>query len=693
MKPRILLASIVFAVGGLLATPAAASSPAQATAGERLWFGAAWYPEQWPEADWEKDLALMEAAGVSVVRIGEFAWSSLEPSEGNYDLNWMSRAIRAAERHHISVVIGTPTDTPPAWLTQKYPKVLRVDSDGKRAAHGGRRQFSISSPLYRQFCRDIVERLARRFGHDPDVVGWQIDNEYTESSYDGAARQMFAHWLREHYRDLGALNRVWTTTYWSQTYTDWSQVPLTANPGNPGLMLDTKRFISDTWRSYQENQRSILRGLIAPGQFVTTDVGGLGWSDNWDHYEIAKDLDLVSWNPYVGQGHLDFYRHAAISDYVRGWKRQNYWVMETQPGFVNWAPVNTALDRGEVRAMAWESVGHGADAVLFWQWRSALNGQEQYHGTLVGPDGNPEPLYEEFSSIGHEFAKASSVLSGTTPASDVAIITTYDSRWAIDFQPHSVLYDQLKVLLDYYRPLYDITHAVDIVDATAPLDRYKIVFAPQLNVIPEALAQHLADYVRHGGHLILGPRSGMKDQFNRLNVQRQPGPLASVLGGRVEQYYALDDTLNVSGAYGKGTASIWGEDLRPATPQTAVLLRYGENRTWLSGRAAAIGRDFGKGKIVYLGTLLDPDLMRNFVRAELASAQVAPWFAELPQDVEAMRRSGENKDVFVFINHGPASQTINLPQPMRDILHDRDGVRTVVLASQDVALLEMPHAH
>jgi len=663
-----------------------------ATASERLWYGAAWYPEQWTPADWEKDLALMEAAGVNVVRIGEFAWSSLEPAEGRYDFTWMDRAIRLAESHHIKVVIGTPTDTPPAWLAQKYPDVLRIDGDGRRAEHGGRRQFSYSSLLYRQFCRDIVRRLAERYGRDADVIGWQIDNEYTEESFDPGTQKMFQDWLRQRYSSLDALNTAWTTAYWSETYSDWSQIPLTAKAGNPGLMLEHKHFVTDTWKSYQQNQIDVLRQFIEPRQFITTNVGGLAWSDNWDHYTITEPLDIASWDPYVGQGHLNAYDHGFLSDFARGWKRRNFWVMETQPGFVNWAPVNNALDPGEVRAMAWESIGHGADAVLFWQWRSALNGQEQYHGTLVGPDGNPVPLYNEFKAIGREFEIASPLIAETAPQAEVALITTYDSRWAIDFQPHSIAYDQKKVFLDTYAPLEDLTHSVDVVNATVPLDRYKIVFAPQLNVIPEELAQHLAEYVKRGGILVLGPRSGMKDEFNRLNTQRQPGPLVGLLGGRVEQFYALDETLPVSGAAGNGTASIWGEHLSAKSSDTAVILRYGKSRTWLNEKPAALARSVGKGRIVYLGTLLDPALMRSFVEGQLKDAHVVPWFGPLPPNVEAMRRVGPGKDAVIFINHGTVPSKIELPRPMRDVLHDNKEVRAVTLGGQDVAVLEEPHA-
>jgi beta-galactosidase len=659
-------------------------TPAQATAASRLWMGAAWYPEQWPQARWDKDLALMQAAGVNVVRVGEFAWSALEPREGVYDLDWLEHAVRAAEKRHIAVVIGTPTDAPPAWLTSKYPETLRIGADGKRAEHGGRRQFSVSSPLYRRFCQDIVARLAARFGRDPNVIGWQIGNEYTDESFDPDTRRQFQDWLHAKYRTLDALNQAWTTAYWSQTYDRWDEIPLNdAKPANPGLALDHRRFVTDTWRSFQADQLAVLKPRIAARQFTTTNIGGLGWSDNWDHYRVTEDLSLASWDPYVGEGHLDVARNGFMNDFIRGLKRQDFWVMETQPGYVNWAPVNTSLDKGEVRAMAWQDVGHGADAVLYWQWRSALNGQEQYHGALVGPDGEPLPLYAEAAQLGREFAKASPALAGTQPVSDVAILDTYDSRWAIDFQPFSKDYDQLKVFLGYYAPLRAAAGDVDVVEASAPLDRYRAVFAPSLNVIDDRLAAHLAAYVRAGGHMVLGPRSGMKDAFNRLNVQRQPGPLADLLGGRVEQFYALDEPTTVSGEAGQGSASIWAETLSARDAQ--VILRYGPSRTWTSGQPAAITRAVGKGSITYLGAVLDPALMKTLVAGELKAAGVGAA-ASLPDGVEAMRRTGGGREVLILINHGPASERVALPAPMADVLAGGETSR-VTLAPQGVAVL------
>ncbi|HVI98388.1 MAG TPA: beta-galactosidase [Sphingomonas sp.] len=683
MKP---LAAALLALTALAAPPAlAAPAPAPAAQQvqfERLWLGSAWYPEQWPEERWAEDLRLMKAHGANVVRIGEFAWSRMEPREGDYDMGWLVRAVRLAAKYDIKVVIGTPTDTPPAWMSQKYPDILRIEGDGTVIGHGGRRQFSISSPRYRQFCRDIVSRMVAALGHEPNVIGWQIGNEYTNESYDPAARAAWHQWLEAKYKTLDRLNEVWTTAYWSQTYTAWDQVPFNEDAGNPGWMLDLKRFITDQWVSFQKNQLDVIRADADPRQFITTNLGGLGWANKFDRYAINRDLDFASWDDYVGMGHLEPYRNGATHDLVRGWKRKNFWVMETQPGFVNWAPVSNILYPGETRAMAWQAVGHGADAILYWQWRNALNGQETMHGSILGPDGKPLPIYSEVTEIGRDFAKASPALVGTEPVSPVAILQDYDSRWAIDFQKHHKDYDQIEVLLDYYRPLKDALGAVDIVEAAGPLDAYKLVVAPDLNIITDEMARHLADYVRGGGHLILGPRSGLKDAFNRLHLTRQPGPLADLLGGQVEQFYALDDSVQVDG----GTASIWAEDLETTAPDARVLLRYGKANGWLDGHPAAIERKVGKGSISYVGALIDDALMTTLIDGALTDAGVRRAFA-VPDDVELMTREGEGRRIVILINHGREDRRVALPHAMKDVLKG-GTVSAVDLAAEGVAVLE-----
>ncbi len=650
-----------------------------------LLLGAAWYPEQWPESRWDADLQLMEDAHIHFARVGEFAWSSMEPSEGHYTLDWLEHAIRAAERHHIAIVLGTPGATPPAWLTQKYPETLRTMENGRKDQHGNRTQFNFSDAKYRELLGGMDEQMAKRFGHDPNVIAWQIDNEIGTESFDDGTRTQFQDWLRAKYKTLDNMNARWTTAYWSETYSDWRQIPIEESRGNPGLLLNWKEFVSDVWRSYVGGQVKILRANSEPRQIITTNT--MGFYDKYDHYTVEQDLDFASWDDYVGEGHLNPVSDGATHDLTRGFLRKNYWVMETQPGFVNWASVNNALNKGEVRAMAWHDIGHGAEAVEYWQWRSALNGQEQYHGTLVGADGTPVPLYTEVQQIGSEFEKAAPALEGTTVESEVALLQNYPSRWAINWQRHNKNFDPVTNLVSYYGPLRQLVRSVDIVSDTAPLDRYKLVVAPALNLVTPEAAKHLEAYVRGGGHLVLGQRSAMKDEDNSLWPERQPGPLADLLGARVEQFYALIQPVPVEGQWGTGESPLWAEQIGVKNPETTVLMRYGKSNGWLDGQPAAVTRKVGKGSITYIGAALDPQTMATAAKWMLEQSGIAEVLPGVPEGVDVAIRSGAGKHVVILTNYNPEPATVALPQAMKDVLNG-STVHSVSLPQYGVAVLQ-----
>jgi beta-galactosidase len=671
---------------GLL-VPLAVQSESPVPQPPAILLGTAWYPEQWPESRWDADLTLMQQAGVRMVRVGEFAWSRMEPSEGHYDLDWLDHAITAAAKHGIYTVLGTPTPTPPAWLTQKYPETLRMNENGRRDEHGNRQQFNFANPKYRELTRKIAEQMAKRFGHNPWVLGWQIDNEYADESYDPETKAQFQQWLKARYGTLDNLNARWTTAYWSETIFDWSQIPIQTKYGNPGLLLSWKRFVSDTWRSYQKNQLDVIRANCDPKQFITTNM--MGWFDGYDHYTVSQDLDLAAWDDYVGKGHLDPAVNGAAHDLTRGFKRKNFWVMETQPGSVNWAPNNNSLDKGEVRAMAWHAIGHGADTVSYWQWRSALNGQEQYHGTIVGADGTPVPLFAEVQQIGAEFAKASPALAGTAVKSEVAILHSYDSRWAIQWQKHNGEYEPVAEIISYYRPLRAISQSLDVIAPTAPLSQYKLVVAPGLNVLSDAAAKNLIEYVRQGGHLVLGQRSAMKNDDNSLQTERQPGPLVDLLGGRVEQYYALVDPVPVQGQFGSGQASLWAELLSAKDSKTEVLETYGKSNGWLDGQPAAITRQVGKGRITYIGAWLDNPGMAAAAKWMTEVSGVKPALGAVPDGVEVYPRYGERGTVFILVNLSKTEQLVSLPSAMNDVL-EGGAKQSVTLPVYGVAVLLAP---
>ena len=658
--------------------------------------GVAWYPEQWPEERWDRDLALMQAAHVGFVRIGEFAWSRMEPRDGDFQLDWLDRAVRAAERHGIRVVLGTPTAGPPAWLTSTFPETLRTRADGTLHGHGGRHQANVFNPRFRSLAGRIVDRMAARFGRDPNVIGWQLDNEPGGDDFSAATRSLFQRWLERRYGTLDSLNARWATRYWSQTYSSWSQLPIPAGEANPGLMLAWRLFLSDGNRAYLRDQLDVVRSRAAPRQRVTTNLWidarakdsssytpGL---DELDLYTLNADLDFASWDVYVGSGHLDPERFGMTHDIVRGLLGRNFWVMETQPGTVNWSENNNSLDRGETRALAWHAVGHGADAVGYWQWRSALNGQEQYHGAIVGPDGTKMPIYDEVAQIADEFRRAAPALTGTTVAAPVALINDYPSRWAIGWQRFAKDSIPANAMFDYYKPLRAVARAVDVISAAKPIGGYGLVIAPALNLMTRATADNLVGYVRAGGHLVLGARSGMKDDDNGLWSQRQPGPLTALLGARVGQWYALERPVPVAGPWGAGTAATWGERLEPSAPDAEVVLRYGAGNGWLKGQPAAVTRRIGRGRITYIGANLDARLTESIVRRLSLSAGVSPPLPQLPDGVDAAFREGAGRRVLILTNYSAVTRRIALPQRMHDVLNAGD-VSTVTLPRYGVAVL------
>jgi beta-galactosidase len=686
--PRGFFAGIAAAAAlvGCAAAAGTATKTAVPAAASTLHFGVSWYPEQWPEAGWVADLRLMKSAGFNTIRMGEFAWSRMEPEEGLFDFDWLDRAIAAAEKQGFAVVLGTPTAAPPAWMSEKYPEILRVDEDGRIASHGGRRHFSFASRRYRMYAARIAAAMAKRFGHRASVIGWQIDNEIGPPSFDAESIAAWHAFLRARYGTIDRLNARWTTQYWSQHYDDFGQVPLRATgQHNPGLLLDFKHFTTATWTDYVDNQVRAVRPLIAPGRFITTNT--MFWNAGFDHYALHKVVDLAAWDNYIPNGRPDWVANGANHDLVRGYKQRNFWLMETQPGRVDWVPINRALDPGQVGEMAWQAVGHGADAVLYWQWRPARNGQETYHGALLGQDGTPAPIFGEIAATGRSLAEAAPLLAGTEPVARVAMLFSYDSRWAIDLQRHHKEFDPVQQFVSLYRPLRVQSQGVAILSPEAELGGYKLVVAPSLNVLTQAQADRLAAYVRAGGHLVLGPRSGMKDDANALWPERQPGPLAALLGAEVEQYYALDAPVGIAGSLGSGQASIWAEWLSPKAKDVEVLARYVDPGGWLDGKPAAVTRRVGAGRITYLGGWFDDALLSRIAAGWLDRAGILPAVTGVHPDVEVSERAGAGRRLLVLINHGGEAHRVTLPAGSTRVTGTLEGA---MLPAHGAAVFKRP---
>jgi len=653
----------------------------------QLHLGSAYYPEHWPEERWCGDIRLMREAGLTVARVGEGAWSTFEPAPGEFHFEWMDRAIDLLAENGIQTVMGTPTYAPPAWLTQRLPDMLQVLDSGRVVQHGGRCHCCINSPDMAYATRRIVEAMALHFGRNPNIIGWQIDNEFSRVCFCSRCQALFREFLAKRYGTLDNLNRSWSTAYWSQSYSSWDQIPIPAEPKhNPGLVLEFKRFVSASNRRYQKLQVDILRANISPQTRICHNF--MGWFDGLDHYEMNEDLDLSAWDWYIGTGHNDYLSTGVIHDLTRGFKRHNFWIMETQPGSVNWSSINNMLCKGEARSMAWQAVGHGADAILYWQWRSALGGQEQYHGTLVDQSGQPRPFYHDVKDLGADFKATSHLLSGSQVVSEVAMLNDYASRWSIQYQLHHKDFNYVTHFTHYYRPLAAANVSVDVLSADDALDGYKLVIAPALLILNEKRVRHLKAFVERGGHLVLTLRTGMKDETNAMLPVRQPGALAELAGVEVVEYYALTEKVPVSGDLFNGTTQIWAEILRILDERnTKVIARYGAANGWLDGQPAVTVHKCGKGVVTFIGAYLD-DAAQKLITDMITTAADVDGVMETPLGVSACRRvSPAGADIFILNNHTRSTQHVRLPWAAHEHLGGRDVGTAIGLEPFGVAVV------
>ncbi len=654
---------------------------------DKLHLGSAYYPEHWPEERWPADIHLMKAAGFTVARVGEFAWSTFEPAEDKYDFEWMDRAISLLAENGLDIVMGTPTAAPPAWLTQKYPQTLAINEDGTRQIHGRRCHYCVNTGEYHDRTQKIVAAMAEHFGPNPKIIGWQFDNEYGTICYCDTCRAKFQEYLQQKFQTLETLNETWSTAYWSQTYFAWDQIPIPKAGHNPGLMLAWQQFVTHSYRNFQKVQIEALQPHLAEDVWVTHNF--MKWYPKYDHYELSVDLDVASWDWYVGSGHNDYTESGAAHDLVRGFKRQNFWLMETQPANVNWAPISNQTNKGECRAMAWHAVGHGADAVLYWQWRSALNGQEQYHGSLIDQSGQPRPFYAEAAQIGEEFSKVSELLAGSRGKARVAILNDYDSRWSVEWQRQHKDFDYVQHLLHYYKPFAAKNIPVDIISADEPLSGYRIVIAPAMVILTPERVQNLTNFVKRRGTLIITPRFGMKDEYNSLLPRRQPGSLAELANVEVEEYYPLETPVTVKGNFFNGVSRLWAERLRiiDDTAYTQSVATYGKHNGWLDDQVAITYNAVGMGGIYYVGAYLDENAQSKFLEHVCAvngikSLMVAPRGVEVCQ-----RITPEDEKVFILINHEVTPKKVTIPWEAHEHLSGFTGKGQLTLTPYGVAIL------
>ncbi len=553
--------------------------------------GVCYYPEHWPETWWPDDARRMRDMGISFVRIGEFAWSKLEPKRGVYEWGWLDRAIEVLGKAGLKVVLGTPTATPPKWLMDEYPEIAPVDEQGNTRGFGSRRHYTFSSEVYHAESARIVEMLAKRYGNNPAIAGWQTDNEYgchlTVLSWGKQDLKAFQNYLRKTYQTTDQLNEAWGNVFWSMDVNSFQEISLpilTVTETNPAARLDFWRFQSGQVVAYDKMQCDVIR-KHSPGRFITHNF--MGFFNEFDHWKLAENLDIASWDsypvgftqqfPFSDEEHVKWATtaHPDIAsfhhDLYRGVGGGRFWVMEQQPGPVNWAPWNPVPKPGMIRLWTWEALAHGAEVVSYFRWRQAPFAQEQMHAGLNMPGLSELSVGgQEATAVGVELKQL-----GTLPAfqqAPVAIVYDYEASWITRIQPQGQDFRYHELVFRWYEAVRRLGLDVDFVPPGHDLKNYKLVLVPSLPLVSD---QALEAFKRAGAIIIYGPRTGSKTRNFAIPEGLAPGPLRNLLGLRVTQVSSLPPGV-VEQVDGKisGTAERWREYVET---NSKVLARFENN--------------------------------------------------------------------------------------------------------------------
>ncbi|WP_369025983.1 beta-galactosidase [Qipengyuania sp. RANM35] len=557
--------------------------------------GVCYYPEHWPETRWAEDARLMRETGLTRVRIGEFAWSRIEPEPGKFDWGWLDRAVDTLHAAGLGIIMGTPTATPPKWVVDAMPDMVALDRNGRPRGFGSRRHYCFSHAGYRAQAARITRAVAERYGQHPGIASWQTDNEYgchdTVQSFSPAARDAFRLWLAERYGTVAALNEAWGNVFWSMEYRSFDEVELpnlTVTEANPAHSLAFRRFSSDQVVSFNKAQVDILREC-SPGRDITHNA--MGFYTGYDHHDLAADLDVLGWDSYP-LGFLEMFRfteeqkrrfahsgHPDIAafhhDLYRGCAKDGRWsVLEQQPGPVNWARHNPAPLPGMVRLWTLEAYAHGAELVSYFRWRQFPKAQEQMHAGLLRPDATPAPALAEARAAADDLAG----LEGGAPVKQAALVFSYAAEWMTQIQPQGEGKSALWAAFHCYSALRRLGLNVDIVHPDASLDGYALAVVPCLPIVSDTLVANLEAF---DGQVVIGPRSGSRDTDFGIPPTLAPGKLEALVGGRVVLSESWRPGLAIEGD--GWLASGWFDHVEGAAAPE-LTGRCGRVASWQNGK-------------------------------------------------------------------------------------------------------------
>ena len=654
--------------------------------GKDIMLGTCYYPEHWNPDLWGEDLKRMWEAGIRVIRIAEFAWNKVEPREGEYTFGFFDAFLEKVAGTEMKVIFCTPTATPPAWLAEKYPEVLNVTKEGVRYRHGARRHYNYNSPVYRKFAAEITEKFAAHYAQHPSIIGWQIDNELnceTAEFYSESDTMAFREFLKKKYGTVEKLNEAWGTVFWNQTYTDWEEVYVPqktiSDSTNPHRVLDYIRFVSDSACGFAKMQSDIIRKYIKEDDFITTN-GIFGNLDN--HRLNMESLDFMTYDSYPNFAYCldDYDENDRMKD--RKWSRnlsetrsisRIFGIMEQQSGANGW---NTRMEAptprpGQMTLWTMQSVAHGADYVGYFRWRTCTVGTEIYWHGILDYSGRENRRIGEVREIARMISGMQEI-AGAVYEARIGIAQDYDNIWDAQLDKWHERVDRVSRKNIYAAA--QLAHApVDIVymregTTAEELKQYEVLFYPHASIMTKERAAVLEEYVKAGGKLVMGCRTGYKDMNGRCIMEKLPGLVSKLTGTDIPEYSFVapdEGTVYVDWEGECVEAAVFNDILAPVSDGAEILGRY--KSSYYAGEPALIRNHFGAGEAYYFGGAFTLDTAAVFLK-KLGVDEPYRNVVEVPESCEiAVRRKEECRYLFL-LNYASSKSVVRIKAPLRNLL-------------------------
>lgn len=661
---------------------------------DKIAFGGDYNPEQWPEETWEEDMRLLKLAHIDTLTLNVFSWAALQPSEETYCFDKLDKIMELARANNMKVCLATGTGAHPAWMARKYPEILRTSEQGIRRKFGGRHNSCPNSSVYRKFSVKLAEKLAERYQKYDNVIAWHISNEYGGECYCENCEKAFRQWLKKRYGTLEELNRAWTTSFWGHTFYDWEEIVLpdlrsehmeSDRTMAQAISLDYRRFNSDSILDCFRLEYEAVK-KYTPDIPVTTNL--MGAYKPLDYRKWGKYLDFISWDNYPSNE--DSVSQIAFHhDLMRGTGGGKPFVlMEQTPSQQNWQPFNALKRPGVMRLWSYQAVAHGSDAVLFFQMKRSIGSCEKYHGAVISHAGHEHTrVFREVAELGRELEQIGSEIIGSGISAQTALMFDWENWWAVEYSAGpSVNLKYKEQVLHYYTALHRQNIPVDIIGEEDDLSGYKLVIAPLLYMTKPGVDERIREFVKAGGTFVTTCFSGYVDESDRVITGGYPGRLRDILGVWVEESDALPEH--------KSNWFICENQEYPAEilcdiihlEGAETLAEYQED--FYAGTPVLTENSFGKGKAYYVGTCSGDEFYRDFTRRLCREQQIVPA-GEVLEEVEAVRRRGEQAEYLFLLNHGDREQEISIPEQCLELTQGkeyRQGER-VFLPAKGVMIL------